>query len=391
MKPIIFHIDVNNAFLSWTAVNILKTGSKKDIRLEYSVIGGNEHSRQGIVLARSPLAKEKGIKTGETLYEARKKYPYLKVYPPEYDLYQQKSKEFFLFLKSFTPDLEIYSIDECFFNYSSIKHLYGEEIDFAHYLKDKVNKTLGFTVNIGISNNKLLAKMASNFKKPNLVHTLYKEEIPLKMWPLPVSNLFGVGPKTTKKLNQLKIKTIKDLALANELILIKYFKNQAKVLIEKANGIDESKIITNQKVSKGISQSLTLKYDLTTTLEIMKVINKMADNLALKLRTEKRYAAVISVILKDTSFKTTSFQLKIKNPTNNAKKISQVAKMLLHKRWNKKPVRLVGLRLDKLVTKVNYQLSFFDNFEKHLEITKLDQVLDQLKNKHGQNIIKKGN
>ena len=176
MKNIIFHIDVNNAFLSWSALDLLNQGFKYDIRNSYAVIGGDETKRRGIVLAKSNSAKKVGIVTGETLYSARKKCKVLKVYPPNYNFYQKKSKELFELLGKYTDDIEPFSIDECFLDYTKIKHFYGDEVKFAYKLKTEIKEKLGFTVNIGIANNKLCAKMASDFLKPDRVHTLYEEE-----------------------------------------------------------------------------------------------------------------------------------------------------------------------------------------------------------------------
>ena len=224
MEKIIMHIDVNSAFLSWTAVDLLKNGYKKDIRCECSVIGGDESKRKGIVLAKSIPAKNKGINTAETLYQARSKCRNLKIYRANYALYDKMSHAFFTLLRKYTNDIEILSIDECFLDYGKVKKMYGDEVIFANKLKNEIYKTLGFTVNIGIANNKLCAKMASDFSKPNKIHTLYDYEIKEKMWPLPVENLYGIGKKSTEKLINLNIKTIKDLATCNKEILYPYFK-----------------------------------------------------------------------------------------------------------------------------------------------------------------------
>ena len=181
MENIIFHIDVNNAFLSWTAVKLLNSGYKYDIRNSYAIIGGDESGRHGIVLAKSTPAKKLGIKTAETIYSAKKKCRVLKVYPPDYELYRRMSKSLFNLLSKYTCDIEIASIDECYLDYGKVKNLYGDEILFAEKLKKEIYDTLGFTVNIGIANNKLCAKMASDFSKPNKIHTLYKSEIETKI------------------------------------------------------------------------------------------------------------------------------------------------------------------------------------------------------------------
>ena len=244
MERIIMHIDVNNAFLSWTAIDLLNNGYKYDIRNSYAVIGGDEQRRSGIVLAKSNSAKKLGIYTSETLYSARKECKVLKVYPPNYKIYSEMSKKFFELLSKYSPDIEIASIDECYLDYGKVKSLYGDEIEFASKLKKEIKDKLGFTVNIGIANNKLCAKMASDFSKQYKVHTLYDFEIKDKMYPLKIGKLFGVGKKTTPKLEKLGIKTIGDLASYDILELTKYFKNQAIYLNRIAKGIDDSEVIS---------------------------------------------------------------------------------------------------------------------------------------------------
>ena len=201
------HVDVNNAFLSWTAIYLLKNGYSEDIRLIPSVIGGDEDSRHGIVLAKSPVAKKMGVKSAETLYNARKKCKNLEVFPPDFYWYQEQSDKFYNYLKQYTPDIERASIDECFLDLTNTSYLYDDYIELAHKIKDDIKKMFGFTVNVGIGNNKLCAKMASDFEKPDKVHTLLKDEIATKLWPLDVGDLFMCGKKTKLELNKLNIFT----------------------------------------------------------------------------------------------------------------------------------------------------------------------------------------
>src|SRR5574344_2796141 len=231
MDRIVMHIDVNNAFLSWTAVYLLNNGSKYDIRNSYAVIGGDEEASKGIVLAKSTPAKKLGIVTGETLYSARKKCKVLKTYPMNHKYYQEMSNKLFSLLNKYTPDIEIASIDECYLDYGKIKSTYGDEKEFAKKIQQEIYDTLGFTVNIGIANNKLCAKMASDFTKPNKIHTLYDDEVKIKMWPLPIGDLFGVGRRSVSKFELLNIHTIGDLAESDVNTLYKYFKNQSQYYI----------------------------------------------------------------------------------------------------------------------------------------------------------------
>lgn len=389
MKKIILHIDVNNAFLSWTAVDLLNKGCKYDIRNSYAVIGGDESKRTGIVLARSTPCKKLGIVTGETLYMARKKCPVLKVYPPNYKLYEEMSNKLFKFLSQYTPDIEIYSIDECFIDYTKVKKLYGDELEFAYKIKEKIKKELGFTVNIGIGNNKLCAKMASEFKKPDMVHTLYMEEVESKMWPLPIENLFGIGRKTAPKMREIGINTIYDLAHANSQRLYKYFKNQAIKYIEAANGIGDDEVISEEVAPKGISNTTTLPQDCSNKQELYKILEVIADKVCLSLREQKKYARVVVVILRDKYFNNKTHQKKLKNPTNLTTEIIKEVKSLFDEAWEEEPIRLIGIRLDSLTDNCPYQMSLFENIEEREKKEKLEKIVDGINQKFGYQTVKK--
>ena len=389
MKRIIMHIDVNNAFLSWSAVKLLYDGYKTDIRKIEAVIGGDESARHGIVLAKSPVAKKKGVKTAETLMSARRKCNNLKIYPPDFKWYQFMSRKMFELIRSYTPDIEILSIDECFLDYTKVHKLYGDPIKFAYHLKNKIYKILKFTVSIGIANNKLCAKMASDFKKPNRVHTLFDEEVPIKMFPLDVGDLYGVGKKTTLKLKQLNINTIYDLAHSDVNYLYKYFKNQASVLIDKANGIDYSEVNSEVVERKGISNSTTFSYNLTKLDDILNKLQVLTDNVCISLRKKNKYAKVIGVTIKNKDFVTRSHQKKLINATNNTDEIFNVAKKLIIELWDEEPVRLIGISLNNLTDDSKYQLSIFENVDKKDNYDKLDKIIDELKMQYGSNIINK--
>ena len=389
MDKIIMHIDVNNAFLSWTAVDYLKKGYKIDIRNIEAVIGGDESKRHGIVLAKSMVAKSKGVKTAETLRDAKRKCNDLKIFPPDYKLYEYMSNSLFNLISNYTPDIEKLSVDECFIDYTKVQKLYGEPIKFAYKLKKEIKDKLGFTVNIGIANNKLCAKMASDFLKPDKVHTLFKEEVISKMYPLPIEKLYGIGKSSSKKLRDLSINTIGDLANTNPEYLYKYFKNQTNKIINSAKGIDDSIIVSKKREAECISNSTTISHNLNSLEEIYKYLYPLVENVSTTLRKNNKYASVVSVILKDKFFKTYQHQKKLNNPTSNTEEIYKLVKILVKELWNEEGIRLVGVSLSKFTDTLTHQISIFEDIQKVEKNNELDKVLDKLKDTYGDNIIKK--
>ena len=317
MERIIFHIDVNNAFLSWTAVSMLKNGSKLDIRDIPSVVGGDEKQRHGVVLAKSMPAKKKGIVTGESLYSARKKVDKLYVAPMDRKSYIKYSNDFYNILCKYSPVIERYSIDECFLDMTSMKKIYDDPVKTAYVIKDEIYERLGFTVNVGIGNSKLCAKMASDFEKPNKVHTLFDDEIKDKIWPLKVDDLFMVGRSSSKKLHELGIHTIGDLANSNIELLIKHFKSMGKMMKDYANGIDLSSVERAVPKNQGISNSTTLPNDLEKLSDIKKVLYKLSCMVGIRLRKEKKYAMCIAVQLRNSNFFNYQHQKKLTNPISS--------------------------------------------------------------------------
>lgn len=379
------HIDVNNAFLSWSAVYYNLKGSKVDIRNTYAVIGGDEKTRNGIVLAKSMYAKKKGVVTGETLYSARKKCPGQKTYPMNYPFYQKMSNKLFALIKSYSPDIEKASIDECYLDYTKVKNIYGDELEFAKKLQKEIYEKLKFTVNIGIANNKLCAKMASDFTKPNKIHTLYDYEIKEKMWPLDVGELFMVGKKTSEKLKIMNIDTIGKLANTDPIRLYPMFKNQAKFLVDIANGIDNSPVDSSSYEAKGISNEITLEKDYSNYKELEPFLLALCEKVSLRLRKLNKSASVVAVILKDNTFKRRTHQKKLVYPTNATDEIFEVAKIILKEMQNDDDIRLIGLRLDDLSVCNIKQISLFNNSLNNE--SKLDKTIDKLKEKYGTNIL----
>lgn len=386
MKKQILHIDVNNAFLSWSAVERLKQGEIIDIRTIPAIIGGDEEKRKGVVLAKSNIAKQLGIQTGEPIYFARKKCPNLQVFQGNFKTYYKYSDALYNLFLEYTEKIERFSIDECFLDMTEYIPKGKKLIDIAYEINKRVKEEFGFTVNIGISENKLLAKMASDFEKPDKVHTLWKEEIENKMWKLPISELFMVGRKSIPKLQKMGIKTIGDLAKKDEKELIKTFGKYGKMIWEYANGIDLSEVNYKQEKPKGIGNSITLPYDYTNIEKLEEVLLALVEQVTYRLRHHELLANVVNVQIKTNEFKVLSHQRKLDFPTDSTKIIQEMAKKLLKENYNNIPVRLIGARVDQLVEKEQRQISLFENTENEKQ-KKIDSVLDKIKEKYGYETI----
>ena len=386
MERQILHVDVNNAFLSWTAVDMLKKGSKLDIREIPSAIGGDENRRSGIVLAKSPKAKMFGISTGETLYQARMKCPGLQVYPMNYKLYKESSNKLYQLLLQYTDKIERFSIDECFLDMTNC--LLGDTLlNKAREINKRVKNELGFTVNVGVAHNKLLAKMASDFTKPDRVHTLFEEEIPSKMWPLPVSELLMLGRKTIPKLYNMRIKTIGELAKTDKQLMIKKFGKHGLMMWEYANGIDNSEVQYKYEKPKGIGNSTTLPMDVNDISKLEEILLALTEQVTYRLRRYGLLANVVNVQLRTKDFEDKSHQRKLPEATSSTKEIYAEAKELLHEMYIPgSQIRLIGMRVDNLIEKDELQLYLFSHQDNEKQ-EKLDKVVDELKQKYGYNSV----
>lgn len=394
MEQIIFHIDVNSAYLSWTALERLAAGDSVDLRLIPSIIGGDISRRHGVVLAKSIPAKAYGIVTGEPVVNAVRKCPGLTIVPPSHDLYEQKSRALMQYLYGICPEIEQASIDECYMDFTSVAHLYPSPESAAAAIKDEIFSRFGFTVNIGISDKKVLAKMASDFKKPNLVHTLYSREIQKKLWPLPVSSLFMCGHSSVDTLKKLGILTIGDLAKANPDILSSHLKSHGMLLWNYANGIDDSVVIHQPAKRKGVGNSTTLSHDVTDKSEAARILLSLAESVSASLRSSGEAAGLVCVEIKYNSFKSVSHQTVLDTPSASTDTIYQVALSLFDALWDNTPIRLLGIRTSKLVSADEpVQLSLFDitsQTPQNEKQKKLDAALDSIRSKYGREAVIRG-
>lgn len=391
MDRIIFHIDVNSAFLSWEAAyRIYHLGGKLDLRSIPSAIGGDVAMRHGIILAKSIPAKPYGIQTGMTIIEARQRCPKLYLAPPNYSLYQKCSKAFLDILREYTPDTEVYSIDEAFLDMTSTIHLFGNPVEVAHQIKDRIRNELGFTVNVGISSNKILAKMAGEFKKPDLVHTLFPEEIQKKMWPLPVSELFFCGQATTKKLLNLGIYTIGDLANSDINLLKTNLKKQGETVWAFANGLDFSSVVSVVPEQKGYGNSTTTPFDVVDAETAKKVLLALCETVAARLRKDNFQAKVISIGIKSFELKYNSHQMVMKNPTNITTELYHYSCQLFDEMWDKRtPIRHLGVHTSSLLSgDTTRQLDLFDETD-YIRLESLDKTIDTIRSRYGNDAVKR--
>ena len=389
-KRIIFHIDVNSAFLSWEAVFRLSQDKKAlDLRDVPSAVGGDRASRHGIVLAKSTPAKKYGITTGEPLAQALKKCPDLIVVPSRFEVYHDFSQRLLQILEEYTPDIEKFSIDEAFLDMTSTIHLFGEPVTVADQIRERVKKELGFTVNVGIAPNKLLAKMASDFEKPDRCHTLWTEEITQKMWPLPVRDLFFVGASAEKKMQSIGIHTIRDLAHC-DLQILKFHlgdKYAAQILCY-ANGIDEDPVAKREPVSKGYGNSITLSRDVSDYDTAFQVLLSLCETVGIRLRKDNVLCSCVCVELKDWDFHVHSHQMTLDIPTDSTTLLYQNSCKLLREFWDLTPVRLIGVRASQISDDGFTQLSLFDT-RKSQKLEQMDRAIDRIRQKYGVDSIKR--
>lgn len=391
-ESIIFHIDVNSAFLSWTALARLEQGDPVDLRTIPAIVGGDTSTRHGVVLAKSIPAKAYGITTGEPVVNALRKCPGLVMASPNHNMYRQKSRLLMEHLSDICPDIEQVSIDECYMDYTPIASKYNTPEEAAALIRRSVFEKFKFTVNVGISDRKVLAKMASDFEKPDKTHTLYYREIQQKMWPLPVSDLFTCGHSSVETLHKLGILTIGDLAQTDPAILEAHLKSHGRNLWQYANGIDDSTVVLEPSKAKGIGNSTTLSNDALTKEEACKVLLSLCESVGARLRASHQLAGQICTEIRYSDFRNVSHQMPLEVPTASVNLLYENACALFDELWDSSPIRLLGVRTSKLVPEDEpIQLSLFDYAAPRSEKQqKLESALDDIRTKYGKDAIKRG-
>ncbi|WP_270362030.1 DNA polymerase Y family protein [Eubacterium ramulus] len=407
-NAIIFHIDVNSAYLSWSALRELQNGSTQDLRTIPSIVGGDQETRHGIVVAKSIPAKVFGIQTAETVASAFQKCPTLVMVPPDHAYYRDMSQKLMRHLRSICDEIEQVSIDECYMSFEPIRGRFPSPEAAATYIKDSVYDTFGFTVNVGISDRKVLAKMASDFKKPNLVHTLYVSEIQKKLWPLPIASLHMCGKSSAKLLQKMGIRTIGDLARTDKAVVESWLKSHGGMLWNYANGIDDGQVVKEKPKAKGVGNSTTLANNAETEEEAYTVLKELAVSVSQRLKKHHFLAAQISTEIKYASFRSVSHQTTILTPTAEETEIYQCACQLFNELWDGEPIRLLGIRTTKLQDEEEpTQISLFDlgkyqeqekqeelrrekEEQKQKKLASLDDAIAKIKKRYGDNAIHKG-
>lgn len=387
MSGIIFHIDVNSAYLSWTAVSLLRKGEAVDLRNIPSAIGGSVEERHGIILAKSTPAKKYNIITGEPIVRALQKCPKLVVYPPDFSLYAECSRAMFDILSDYSDRIEQFSVDEGFLDYTGMESLFGPPLQAAKAIQKRIWEELGFTVNIGISTNKLLAKMAGELEKPNKCITLFPEEIKEKLWPLPIEELFMVGRRTSPRLRKMGIRTIGELAAYPPLLLEREFKSFGRLLHAYANGIDDSPVapIDTVSESKSIGNSTTTHFDVADHETAHKILLALSETVSMRLRKEGLCAEEIAVTLKTSDFQVYSHQKQLTNAVDCTNAVYAAAAEVFDEVWKGEPLRLLGVRAGRLCKEDCVQLSLLgQDWSKQ---KKADAAMDAIRKKYGKNSI----
>lgn len=389
MERVIFHIDVNSAFLSWEAVERLKHGETVDIRTIPSAVGGDIATRHGVILAKSVPAKKYAVTTGEPVVDALRKCPQLFLVKPDHELYRRNSRAFIAILRQYSDVIEQFSIDEAFVDMTGTRLIFGEPLEAADRIRKQIRDELGFTVNIGISSNKLLAKMASDFEKPDKVHTLFPEEVPGKMWPLPVRDLFFVGKAAERRLQEMGIRTIRDLANADRAFLNANLKKQGDILWRYANGMDDSPVEPVRADNKGYGNSTTLSFDVTDAKTAKGILLELTEKVCARLRQDDMKVESVSVQFRFSDLTRASHQCALTCATNITQEIYAKVCRLFDEKWDGTPIRLLGVSTAKASREESgRQMNLFDTTD-YEKLEKLDKAMDTIRQKYGTKAIQR--
>ncbi len=388
-KRIVLHIDVNSAYLSWQTAYLLQRGGSVDYREIPAIVGGNKEQRRGIVLAKSIPAKRVGIQTGEALHTALQKCPTLAVLPTNYDLYVKSSKMLRKVISEYTPEVQQFSIDEYFGEFTGTHRMLGDPVKVAHEIRERIKKELGYTVSIGVSTNKLLAKVGSEMKKPDAVTTLFPDEMASKMWPMDVGELFGVGRSTKPKLNNMGIFTIGDLAQYDPKFLRQRLGKYGMVIWNYANGLEQSLVDDDRIKMKGIGNSSTISYDVVDREDALLHLLSLTEMVCMRLRHAEKQCGLVSVSVRSHDLSRVSHQRKLFYSTDQTNEIFAEVTRLFDEVWDGIPIRSLGVRVSHLSPAEGRQLPIFQP-EQSEKMRTLDMTIDDLRVRFGRSIIQRG-
>jgi len=388
VEKTIFLVDMNAFFITCETIR------NPELKRNPAAVAGDPNRRSGIILAANYEARAEGVKTTMTVNQALKLSPSLRLVPPDHHYYEEMSNRVMQFLRGFSPLIEQNSIDEAWIDMTGTESLFGNPIDAAEKIMEGLKNELHLWCSIGIASNKFLAKMASEMKKPLGITILRKEDIPEKLWSLPVQYMYGIGLKTTEILNQMKIITIGDLALFNKNELIRTFGKAGSSMHEHANGIDNEPLYErSQNDAKSIGKSVTLSKDISNIEEAKLILMKLSDEVSIIARNRSKQGHTVQISLKYTDFTTITRQCKIAR-TNLPKEIFQAGSSLLADSWDEgKPIRLIGVALTNFDDSHSaQQLSLFDlddqyQNKSHIKDQRVQDALDGIRKKYGNDMV----
>lgn len=383
MTRTIFHIDMNSFFAS------CEQALNPELKKRPLIVGGDPKTRRGIVLAASYDAKAKGVYTTQLVHEALRMCPEAVVIKSTYGLYARMSKDVMAIFDDYTPLKQQASIDEAYLDMTGTTHLFGPPIEAAKTIQQRIHTTLDLPCSVGIAHNKLLAKMASDFKKPMGITTIFEEEVPAKLWPLKVGELHGIGRKTVPKLQALGIQTVGDLAHYDKVALTEHFGfNSAQSMHGKAWGMGSDVVKNDQEGAKSIGNERTYAKDLRTMTQMTEELLLLADNVGYRLRKQGLSGKTVSIKLKYSNFKVITRALTLEAPTHHTEVIYKSAVSLLKQGWNGKPIRLIGVTVSNFDDAQWGQMSLFD-METVPEHSEVDHMVDEIRDKFGYGMIKR--
>lgn len=385
MERVILHSDMNNFYASCECMEDMSLRNKP------VAVCGSQEERHGIVLAKNYRAKAFGVKTGQAIWEAQRDCPGLVIVEPHYELYMKYSKLAKKIYADYTDQIEPYGMDECWLDVSGSTGILGSGEKIANEIRERMKFELGLTISVGVSFNKIFAKLGSDMKKPDAVTVIPQETFREKIWDLPASDMLGVGSKTGEKLNRFGIHTIGQIARLDEMYLCNWFGKWGSLLWTYANGRDTSPVMNADFVvpAKSASRGTTTIRDLESTEEVWRVMLQLCQDLGETLRGYEKKASTIQISVRNNELYTKQWQCKLPSPTQSASYIARQAFDLFTRsyRWEK-PIRSLTVKADNLIPlNASYQLDLFSDIENIDKAERLDACISDLRHRYGKNII----